>query len=63
MLSIKECRKLLKNDNLSDDEVEEINNSLYQLADVLIESYLNSHHNDHKEALKNEDNHLLSSIH
>lgn len=37
MLSIQECRKLLKNKDLSDAEVEAIRECLYQLANVLID--------------------------
>ena len=36
MLSIEECKKLLGDDTLSDDEVCEIRNALYSLSEKVI---------------------------
>lgn len=41
MLTIKHCRKLLgKNCTLSDPELEALRDSLYKLADVAVETFL-----------------------
>lgn len=40
MLSIEECREYLDDKNLSDEEVLEIRDNLYGLAEIAIESYI-----------------------
>ncbi len=44
MLSIKACRKCLKNHskNLTDDDVENVRDLMYQFATVVVEDYLNN---------------------
>ena len=40
MLSIEECRKLIDNDSdLTDEQIVEIRNSLYELADIALDVY------------------------
>ena len=41
MLSVNHCKKYLNNakNSYADGEIEEIRNSLYQIAEVLIENY------------------------
>lgn len=43
MLSIKACRKCLKNysKDLTDDEIENVRDLMYQLAFVMVEDYQN----------------------
>lgn len=45
-LSIEQCRKYLKNCEYTDEQVEEIRDSLYQLANVLVDDYLNKKEKD-----------------
>ena len=40
MLSVQECKKLLKKFDLPDEQVEEIRDSLYQVATILVNGYL-----------------------
>ena len=40
MLSIEECKKYLHNGNYTDEQVEQIRQSLYQLADLFITEYI-----------------------
>lgn len=40
MLSVSKCRQLVKNPNLTDEEVQQICNTLYGFADLLIRSYI-----------------------
>ena len=40
MLSVDKCRKFLKGREYTAQEIEEIKNSLYQLATVLIDSFI-----------------------
>ena len=44
MLSIKACRKYLKNysKDLTDDEIENVRDLMYQFATVVVEDYLNN---------------------
>ena len=41
MLSVAECRKHLKNSKYTDEQVEEIRNFLYKLAERIIEQKVN----------------------
>jgi hypothetical protein len=41
MLTIGQCRKFL-NENLPDEMIHQIRDSLYQAADILIENYFSS---------------------
>jgi len=40
MLSLRECRRYLKNSHYSDKKLEEIRDSLYKLAGILVDDYL-----------------------
>jgi S-adenosylmethionine:tRNA-ribosyltransferase-isomerase (queuine synthetase) len=40
MLSIEQCKKILKNSNYSDEEIREIRNVLYQLGEMLFDEYM-----------------------
>lgn len=40
MLSVEQCKKYLKGYNYTDQEIEQIRDSFYQVADILIENYL-----------------------
>lgn len=41
MLSIKEAKELIGDPNISDEQVEKIRNSLYELADLAFEAIFN----------------------
>lgn len=40
MLSLRDCKRYVKNSRYSDKEIEEIRHSCYQLAHILIDNYL-----------------------
>lgn len=40
MFSIQKCKGYLKNPQYSEQQIEEIRDSLYQLADILVDDYL-----------------------
>lgn len=40
MLSVEKCKQILDNETLSDKDAESILEQLYQIATVLVESYL-----------------------
>lgn len=40
MLSIQECKKRLPSKKFSDEQIEEIREKLYQLANIFIDEYL-----------------------
>lgn len=40
MLSIQLCKKLLKNDIYTNQQIKEIHDNLYQLAELLISKYI-----------------------
>lgn len=40
MLSVKECKKCLKGSHYSEKEIEAMRNSLYQLASLLVDDYV-----------------------
>lgn len=42
MLSVEECQKYLRDENLSDKEVEEIRNLLYNFIEMVLDNYINS---------------------
>lgn len=61
MLSIQECKTYLRKGDFTDSQVEQIRDSLYQLADLFIAEYIKT-----KKAGKNivnhEGDHLLPSL-
>jgi len=46
MLSIEQCKKKIKSNNFTDQEIEEIRDSLYQLADILVTDFINQEINE-----------------
>lgn len=53
MLSLKQCRKILgKSCKLSDRELEELRDSMYGLADIVIEAYLEKRDREKQQAKK-----------
>lgn len=48
-LSIKEVRKILNNENISDEKILEIRDDLYELAEIAIKNYIKN-----KETYRNE---------
>ena len=61
MLSITECRRHLKNHVKSTEEIEEIRDCLYQLADLLVNDYLKENKNQKGELTSAESTHLNST--
>jgi len=57
MLSLETCKKHLK-PNLSDEEVLQIRDSLYQMANILVENYSKERDNRNYH----ESSHILPSI-
>jgi len=54
MLSVNHCKKYLNNtkNGYIDEEIEEIRNSLYQIAEVLVEDYLGKKINTNKHEIQ-----------
>jgi hypothetical protein len=54
MLSVNHCKKYLNNtkNGYIDEEIEEIRNSLYQIAEVLVENYLGKKININKHEIQ-----------
>jgi len=42
MLSLQLCKNLLKKDNYTNQQIEEIKNTLYQLAELLVDKYISN---------------------
>ena len=42
MLSVDKCRKILGRDDLSNEEIQEIRDTLYSLGEILVNSYIGS---------------------
>ncbi len=40
MLSVEQCKKYLPVGKYTDEEIEQMRDNLYQLADILVEEYL-----------------------
>jgi hypothetical protein len=61
MLSIQECKPYLRKGDFTDGQVEQIRDSLYQLADLFIAEYIKTKKAG-KCAVSHEGDHLLSSL-
>jgi len=48
MLSLEDCKKYIKTPH-TDEEILQIRNSLYQLADIYLENYLKEYENEKKQ--------------
>ena len=42
MLSVDKCRKILGRNDLSNEEIQEIRDTLYSLGEILVNSYISS---------------------
>ena len=52
-LTPEECRKLIGKDcKLTDQELEKLRDSMYELADIVIEAYLEKRNQDKRQAKK-----------
>jgi len=49
MLSVEQCKKFIKNSNYTDQQIEEIRDNLYQLAEILVDDYIS------KKGVKNDN--------
>lgn len=56
MFSFQSCKKLLKKDTYNDQQIKEINENLYQLAEILIENYISNKKNTLLSKRKKERN-------
>lgn len=52
MLSIEQCKKLIKDKNLSDEEVEEIRGEIYILANLAFENWRRKKNDTNKRTSK-----------
>jgi len=54
MLSVNHCKEYLNNskNSYTDKEIEEIRDSLYQIAEILVEDYLNKKINTDKHEIQ-----------
>lgn len=48
MLSVEQCQKYLKQSKYSKEEIKEIRNSIYRLAEILVDGYLSNKENSYK---------------
>lgn len=51
MLSVQECRQYVQGENITDGQVEQLRDQLYQCVTLFVEQYLSSkgkHHGDRK---------------
>ena len=53
MISVEKCKKFI-NDNSSDKEIEEIRNSLYQAAELLIDKFVEDKKDNDRKVIENE---------
>jgi len=53
MLSVEKCKKFLNNNSYTDKEVEEIRNSLYQTAELLINKFANDIKDNGRKIIEN----------
>jgi hypothetical protein len=61
MLSVQECKRYLHKGEFSDEQVEQIRDSLYQLADLFIREYIKTKKAS-KSQMNHEGDHLLPSL-
>lgn len=61
MLSVQECKQHLHKGDFTDEQVEQIRDSLYQLADLFIAEYIKTKKAE-KNPVNHEGNHLLPSL-
>jgi len=57
MLSLQDCKKHLKTDEFTDEQIEQIRESLHQLAELFITEYLKT-----RKKPTHESNHLLLGV-
>lgn len=62
MLSVKECKQYLHPGNYTDEQIEHIRDSLYQLADLFITEYIGAK-KLHTKPMTHENDNLLPGIH
>ncbi len=53
MLSVEECKKHLNNSTYTDEEIEAIRSSLYQVAELLIGRFIKDRNDDERKAIGN----------
>jgi len=61
MLSVQECKQHLRKGDFTDEQVEQIRDSLYQLADLFIKEYIKTKKAG-KCPVSHEGDHLLPSL-
>ncbi len=53
MLSVEKCKKYLDGNSFTDEEIEEIRNSLYQAAELLIDKFIEEKNNVDRKIIEN----------
>ena len=53
MLSVEKCKEYLSDNAYTDDEIEEIRNSLYQAAELLIDKFLEDKKDKDRKVIEN----------
>ena len=62
MLSVDYCKKYFNQQNKysTNEEIEEIRNYLYQIAEILVEKYFQKKHQPHKHQEQSENPHIYA---
>ncbi len=53
MLSVKKCKAILNDNSYTDKEIEEIRNSLYQAAELLIDKFVKDRKDNGRKVIEN----------
>lgn len=53
MLSVEKCKKYIIDNSYTDKEIEEIRNSLYQAAELLIDKYTDDKKKHNRKVIEN----------
>ncbi len=62
MLSVEKCKKYLNNSTYTNEEIETIRNSLYQVAELLIGRFIKDRNNKRKVTENQTEKDLIISI-
>ncbi len=53
MISLEKCKKYLNDNSYTDEELEEIRSSLYQVAELLIDKFTEGKNNENRKVIEN----------
>jgi hypothetical protein len=62
MLSLEECKKYLKNGTHTDNQIEEIREKFYQLAEILITEYFKKKEVENNSEVKNPEQRVVQTV-